>query len=96
MHAGYFFVVQILRFFLAPIYEIMEIKQAGSQEILVKWSWTMNFWWNRYLPTKFFWDPRLVFTGATVLGYNPDTGESICSGLVQPGCTSQVLSMQED
>ena len=48
--------------------------QAGEQEILVKWSWTMNFWWNRYAPLKFLWDPRLVFTGLTVLGYNRDTG----------------------
>ena len=48
--------------------------QAGEQEILVKWSWTMNFWWNRYDPLKFLWDPRLVFTGLTVLGYNRDTG----------------------
>jgi len=51
------------------------IAQAGEQEILVKWSWTMNFWWNRYDPLKFLWDPRLVFTGLTVLGYNRATGE---------------------
>ena len=30
--------------------------------------------WNRYNPLKFVWDPRLVFTGITILGYNPDTG----------------------
>ena len=41
----------------------------------MKWSWTMNFWWNRYDPLKFLWDPRLVFTGLTVLGYNRETGE---------------------
>lgn len=33
----------------------------------------MNFWWNRYNPFKFIWDPRLVFSGFTVLGFNPDT-----------------------
>ena len=36
----------------------------------------MNFWWNRYDPLKFLWDPRLVFTGITVLGYNRETGQS--------------------
>ena len=49
--------------------------QVGAQEILVKWSWTMNFWWNRYNPFKSLWDPRLVFTGISVLGYNRETGE---------------------
>ena len=34
----------------------------------------MNFWWNRYDPLKFLWDPRLVFTGLTVLGYNRESG----------------------
>ena len=37
---------------------------------------TMNFWWNRYDPLKFLWDPRLVFTGITILGYNRETGTS--------------------
>ncbi|KAK9804190.1 hypothetical protein WJX72_000175 [[Myrmecia] bisecta] len=72
---GYQFVVQFLRFFLAPIYELHEVQQAGEQEILVKWSWTMNFWWNRYTPFKYFWDPRFAFSGLTILGYNPDTGK---------------------
>ncbi len=70
----YQFVVQFLRFFLAPIYELHEVKQAGDHEILVKWSWTMNFWWNRYNPFRVIWDPRLAFSGVTVLGYNPDSG----------------------
>lgn len=68
-------VIQFLRYFLAPIYEVHEIRQAGEHDILVKWSWTMNFWWNRYNPFRFVWDPRLAFSGYTVLGYNPDTGK---------------------
>ncbi len=34
----------------------------------------MNFWWLRYFPTKYIWDPRLSFTGVTILGYNAETG----------------------
>lgn len=30
--------------------------------------------WNRFNPFRFVWDPRLAFTGITILGYNPDTG----------------------
>lgn len=30
--------------------------------------------WNRYNPFRFVWDPRLAFSGYTVLGYSPDTG----------------------
>lgn len=82
---GYQFVVQFLRFFLAPIYEIHEVRQIGDQEILVKWSWTMNFWWNRYNPLKIFWDPRLAFTGTTVLGYDKTSGKH---------CTKWVYRLQ--
>ncbi|CAL8463772.1 g3306 [Coccomyxa elongata] len=72
---GYQFNVQFLRYFLAPIYELHEVRQAGENAILVKWSWTMNFWWNRFNPLKIIWDPRLVFSGFSVLGYNPATGK---------------------
>ena len=63
-----------LRIFLAPIFEVHEIKQAGPHEMVLKWSWTMNFWWLRYTPFKFIWDPRLSFTGITLLGYNAESG----------------------
>ena len=43
--AGYQFNVTFLRKFLAPIFEVHEIRQAGPHELLLKWSWTMNFWW---------------------------------------------------
>lgn len=75
--AGYQINCQFLRYFLAPIFEVHEVRQAGEHEILVKWSWTMNFWWNRFNPFRFVWDPRLAFSGWTILGYNPDTGASL-------------------
>lgn len=75
LSAGYQFNVQFLRYFLAPVYEIHEVRQAGEHDILVKWSWTMNFWWNRYNPLKIIWDPRLVFSGISILGYNPKNGK---------------------
>ena len=58
LHTGYQFNVQFLRYFLAPIYEVHEVCQAGEHEILVKWSWTMNFWWNRFNPLRGLYDPR--------------------------------------
>jgi hypothetical protein len=72
----YQFVVQFLRFFLAPIFEIHELREAGDSVILVKWSWTMNFWWNRYnFPFKYIWDPQLAFSGISLLGYSAETGK---------------------
>ena len=52
MHAGYRFNITFLRNFLAPIYEIHDMKQSpdNEYEILTKWSFTMQFWWLRYLP----------------------------------------------
>jgi len=70
----YQFVVQFLRYFLAPIFEIHELREASDQVVLVKWSWTMNFWWNRYNIFKFIWDPQLVFSGISLLGYSAETG----------------------
>ena len=58
LHTGYQFNIQFLRYFLAPIYEVHEVRQAGEHEILVKWSWTMNFWWNRFNPLRGLYDPR--------------------------------------
>lgn len=89
--------MQFLRYFLAPIYEVHEVRQAGEQEILVKWSWTMNFWWNRYNPFRSIWDPSLVFSGLTILGYNPRTGVMLsqrCSAQNFPTllCYQNVLS----
>jgi hypothetical protein len=34
-----------------------------------------QFWWNRYLPTKWVYDPRLVFSGITIFKVNPKTGQ---------------------
>ena len=63
-----------LRLFLAPIFEVHEIRQAGPREMVIKWSWTMNFWWLRFTPFKVVWDPRLSFTGVTIMGYSESGG----------------------
>lgn len=50
--AGYKFNITFLRNFLAPIYEIHDLKQNPDNEfeILARWSFSMQFWWLRYLP----------------------------------------------
>ena len=52
--AGYKFNIVFLRNFLAPIYEIWDIKQNPDNEweMLVRWTFTMQFWFNRWLPSK--------------------------------------------
>jgi hypothetical protein len=35
--AGYQFNVTFLRYFLAPIFEVHEVKQAGPHEMVLKW-----------------------------------------------------------
>ena len=83
--AGYQFNVTFLRLFLAPIFEVHEIKQAGPREMVIKWSWTMNFWWLRYTPFKIVWDPRLSFTGITILGY-AESGAALQAGNTSKAC----------
>ncbi|KAL3159386.1 hypothetical protein ABBQ38_009817 [Trebouxia sp. C0009 RCD-2024] len=77
-YTGYKANIVFLRNFLAPIYEIHDLKQNPDNEfeILARWSFSMQFWWLRYLPfIKVIWDPRLAFTGITVLGVNPENGK---------------------
>lgn len=97
-HAGYL-VVTFLQFvpdgcllwacrlFLAPIFEVHEIRQAGPREMVIKWSWTMNFWWLRFLPFKLVWDPRLSFTGITILGYSESGAALQASNASKACCT---------
>ena len=85
-HAGYQFNVTFLRLFLAPIFEVHEIKQAGPREMVIKWSWTMNFWWLRYTPFKVVWDPRLTFTGITILGYSESGAALQASNTSKAAC----------
>ena len=51
-YAGYKANIVFLRNFLAPIYEIHDIKQnpENEYEILTRWTFSMQFWWLRYLP----------------------------------------------
>ena len=84
LHTGYQFNVQFLRYFLAPIYEVHEVRQVGEQEILVKWSWTMNFWWNRFNPLRGLYDPRASpalrdFTALAMSGSLRDQSKGYCS-----------------
>lgn len=77
-YTGYKANIVFLRNFLAPIYEIHDLKQNPDNEfeIITRWSFSMQFWWLRYLPPiKAIWDPRLAFTGTTILGVNPENGK---------------------
>lgn len=71
----YWFNINFLRWFLAPIYEVHDVRQTGEAEIRARWTFSMQFWWNRYNPTKVLWDPRLVFTGITIFNVNPESGK---------------------
>lgn len=52
LYAGYKANIVFLRNFLAPIYEIHDLKQNPDNEfeIITRWSFSMQFWWLRYLP----------------------------------------------
>lgn len=74
---GYRANITFLRNLFAPIYEIHDLRQSPQKEheIWCKWTFSMQFWFNRYNPFRFIWDPRLVFTGTTILGVDPESGK---------------------
>ncbi|GMH32413.1 hypothetical protein BSKO_00247 [Bryopsis sp. KO-2023] len=70
---GYLFNIAMLRRVFAPTYEMHDIKKTGENEITARWTMTMRFTWNG--PIRGFWDPRLIFTGVSIYGLNPENGK---------------------
>eukprot|EP01026_Neomeris_dumetosa_P048136 TRINITY_DN4154_c0_g1_i2.p1 TRINITY_DN4154_c0_g1~~TRINITY_DN4154_c0_g1_i2.p1 ORF type:complete len:390 (+),score=32.42 TRINITY_DN4154_c0_g1_i2:97-1266(+) len=68
---GYIFNIKMLKNVFRPDYILHEIRQTGENEITTRWTMTMKFFLGRMDPIKRFWQPKLVFTGTSVMGYNP-------------------------
>ncbi|KAH9553797.1 hypothetical protein CY35_08G031600 [Sphagnum magellanicum] len=65
---GYLFNIQMLRLLFHPIFELHTVKQTGPYEITTRWTMTMNFW-------IVLWQPKLIFTGVSIMRINPETGK---------------------
>lgn len=65
--SGYLFNIQMLRILFRPIFELQKTYQTGPNEITTRWTMEMDF---SLLP----WKPKLVFTGLSIYGVNPETG----------------------
>lgn len=72
---GYLFNIQFLRRVFSPIFQLHDIRQTGEYEITSRWTMTMEFAATRGSPLRQFWDPKLVFTGVSIYGLNPDNGK---------------------
>lgn len=65
---GYLFNIGMLKNVFRPTYTMHSIEQTGDWELSTRWTMEMS------LPqVPFFWQPKLTFTGTSVMGYNPDT-----------------------
>ncbi|CAL8466016.1 g5552 [Coccomyxa elongata] len=72
---GYMFNIAMLKRVFAPTFQLHDIKQTGEYEVTTRWTMTMQFTLTRGTPISRFWDPKLVFTGTSVMGINPSNGK---------------------
>ncbi len=72
--AGYMFNIAMLKRVFAPTFQLHDIKQTGDYEVTTRWTMTMQFTLTRGTPISRFWDPKLIFTGTSVMGINPSNG----------------------
>ncbi|BDA48214.1 probable heme-binding-like protein At3g10130, chloroplastic at C-terminar half [Coccomyxa sp. Obi] len=72
---GYMFNIAMLKTVFAPTFQLHDIKQTGDYEVTTRWTMTMQFTLTRGTPISRFWDPKLVFTGTSVMGINPSNGK---------------------
>lgn len=52
-------------------------RQTGDLEATTRWTMIMRPTFNKKLGLSRFWDPTLFFTGTSIMGVNPETGEKV-------------------
>lgn len=73
-HAGYLFNIAFLRRVFSPAFVLHDVRRTGPLEVTTRWTMRMRLAVARGTPLRRFWDPRLTFTGTSIMGINPDTG----------------------
>ena len=68
------FNIGFLKKIFAPTFQLHDIKQTSEYEITTRWTMEMQLTLNRISPLRRWWDPKLVFTGVSIMGVNPETG----------------------
>lgn len=74
--AGYMFNISMLKRIFQPTFQLHDIKQTAELEVTTRWTMIMTPTINRLLRIQRWWDPRLIFTGVSIMGVNPKNGES--------------------
>jgi hypothetical protein len=74
LHAGYLFNIAFLRRVFSPIFVLHDIRRTGPLEVTTRWTMRMGLAVARGTLLRRVWDPRLTFTGTSIMGINPETG----------------------
>lgn len=70
---GYLFNIQMLRYVFDPDYVMHDVQQTGPWEVTTRWTMSMVFTPLSKGPLGKWWSPRLLFTGVSIMGINPQT-----------------------
>eukprot|EP01023_Acetabularia_acetabulum_P034175 TRINITY_DN3209_c0_g1_i1.p1 TRINITY_DN3209_c0_g1~~TRINITY_DN3209_c0_g1_i1.p1 ORF type:complete len:403 (-),score=60.35 TRINITY_DN3209_c0_g1_i1:106-1314(-) len=68
---GYIFNIKMLKNVFSPDYIMHDIRKTGENEITTRWTMEMPFFLGKIDPIKNFYQPKMQFTGTSVMGYNP-------------------------
>lgn len=68
------FNIGMLKRVFAPTFQLHDIKQTGDYEVTTRWTMSMQFTLTRGTPISRYWDPKLVFSGVSIMGINPSNG----------------------
>ncbi|KAL4437760.1 hypothetical protein ABPG77_005672 [Micractinium sp. CCAP 211/92] len=71
---GYLFNISMLRRVFSPTFTLHDIRRTGPLELTTRWTMTMCLSFARSGPLQRVFDPRLTFTGTSIMGINPKTG----------------------
>lgn len=91
--AGYMFNIGMLKKVFAPHFQLHDIKQTGEFEATTRWTMIMAPTLNKTLGLQRFWDPRLIFTGVSIMGVNPENGDftATCQHFLCQTCHPELL-----
>ncbi|KAI7844760.1 hypothetical protein COHA_001642 [Chlorella ohadii] len=73
---GYLFNIAFLKRVFQPNFVLHDVRRTGPLELTTRWTMDMSLAVGpQGSPLRRLWDPRLTFTGTSIMGINPATGK---------------------
>lgn len=71
---GYLFNIAMLRRVFSPTFILHDVRRTGALQLTFRWTMSMCLSAAKSSPLQKVFDPKLTFTGTSIMGINPETG----------------------